>query len=304
MRKTRFVAGLLPGATLLALTIAPFTATQAATATANLTVSATVTANCTVSTSALAFGNVNRCGANVDSTGGLSVTCTNGTAWSRCRRRRLGLRRELRHPPHDSGGNLLNYNLYTSAARTTVWGDGTASTATIGGTGTGTAQSVTVYGRVSSGQTRFRPAPMPTRSPSRSPTSQRRADMRLTPLFVLLGLTSVRRPACPAAAGTLTVNPVLVEIGAARRRIGHRPQRERPVTIRAYPLAWRQAGGEDRYEETSAVIVSPPVFTIPPAAPRSCASACAGPRPPRPVLSPDHRGGAGGEARRRHPRRA
>jgi spore coat protein U-like protein len=47
----------------------------------------------------------------------------------------------------------LNYNIYTSAARTTVWGNGTSGTATIGGTGTGTSQSVTVYGRVGSGQT-------------------------------------------------------------------------------------------------------------------------------------------------------
>src|SRR6185295_720040 len=35
-------------------------------------------------------------------------------------------------------------------------------------------------------------------------------------------------------------------------------------TIRAYPLDWRQEGGEDRYQESSAVIVSPPVFTIAP----------------------------------------
>src|SRR5436190_1433424 len=52
-----------------------------------------------------------------------------------------------------TGTNLLNYNIYTTSARTTVWGDGTASTATIGGTGSGSAQSVTVYGRVGSGQT-------------------------------------------------------------------------------------------------------------------------------------------------------
>ena len=37
-----------------------------------------------------------------------------------------------------------------------------------------------------------------------------------------------------------------------------------PVTIRAYPLGWSQADGEDRYEESPAVIVSPPIFTIPP----------------------------------------
>ena len=52
-----------------------------------------------------------------------------------------------------SGSNLLSYNLYTDSARTSVWGDGTGSTNTIGGTGTGGSQAVTVYGRVSLGQT-------------------------------------------------------------------------------------------------------------------------------------------------------
>ena len=70
----------------------------------------------------------------------------------------------------------------------------------------------------------------------------------------------------PAAAGTLQVNPVLIEIGTARRTgsVTVRNVESTPVTIRAYPLAWRQENGEDRYDETDAVIVSPPVFTIPP----------------------------------------
>jgi fimbrial chaperone protein len=70
----------------------------------------------------------------------------------------------------------------------------------------------------------------------------------------------------PAAAGTLQVNPVLVEIGGARRTgsVSVRNEEDVPVTIRAYPLAWRQADGEDVYEDTAELIVSPPVFTIPP----------------------------------------
>ena len=40
--------------------------------------------------------------------------------------------------------------LYTTALRTTVWGDGTASTGTTAGTGSGLAQSLTVYGRLPS----------------------------------------------------------------------------------------------------------------------------------------------------------
>jgi fimbrial chaperone protein len=70
----------------------------------------------------------------------------------------------------------------------------------------------------------------------------------------------------PAAAGTLQVNPVVVEIGAARRTgsVTVRNEEDAPVTIRAYALAWRQENGEDIYEESGAMIVSPPVFTLPP----------------------------------------
>lgn len=55
--------------------------------------------------------------------------------------------------------NYLGFNLYTSAARSTVWGDGTAGTQTVtapaslasaGGTAT-----FTVYGRVRVGQRRY-----------------------------------------------------------------------------------------------------------------------------------------------------
>ena len=72
-------------------------------------------------------------------------------------------------------------------------------------------------------------------------------------------------PALPASAGTLQINPVLVEIGSGRRTatVSLRNQETNPVTIRAYALGWRQTGGEDVYEESAAVIVSPPIFTIP-----------------------------------------
>ncbi len=142
------------GTALIAAGFLAATPAQAGTAGGTLAVSATVTAKCTVSTSALAFGNVDvTAGSNVDSTGGLSVTCTNGTGWAASAGVGSGTGASFANRKMANGSDLLNYNIYTTAGRTTVWGDGTASTATIGGTGTGTAQSVTVYGRVSSGQT-------------------------------------------------------------------------------------------------------------------------------------------------------
>lgn len=72
-------------------------------------------------------------------------------------------------------------------------------------------------------------------------------------------------PAQPALAGTLQINPVLVEINSGRRTatVTVRNEESSPVTIRAYALAWHQSGGQDVYEESSALIVSPPIFTIP-----------------------------------------
>jgi len=149
--RTFYRLGACAGAAMIAMTAG---AAQAATTSGTLSVSATVTANCTVSTSALAFGNVDvTSGSNVDSTGGLSVTCTNGTGWTASAGVGSGTGASYTNRKMANGSNLLNYNIYTTSGRTTVWGDGTASTATIGGTGNGSAQSVTVYGRVSSGQT-------------------------------------------------------------------------------------------------------------------------------------------------------
>ncbi|MDH4105140.1 MAG: spore coat protein U domain-containing protein, partial [Gammaproteobacteria bacterium] len=51
-----------------------------------------------------------------------------------------------------SGTNKLQYNLYTSLAGTTVWGDGTGGTGMLGGTGTGmasgSATNLTVFGQL------------------------------------------------------------------------------------------------------------------------------------------------------------
>ncbi len=141
-------------AAVAALAIAAFPA-AAATTTSSLAVDATVTANCSVSTTAVSFGSVNvLSGTNADATGGLSVTCTSGTAWSASADAGAGTGATLATRKMASGANLLNYALYTDSARTTVWGDA-ATTATVkySGTGTGAAQANTIYGRVASGQT-------------------------------------------------------------------------------------------------------------------------------------------------------
>jgi spore coat protein U-like protein len=127
---------------------------SAATVSSSLSVSANVTANCTISTSALNFGSVDTLSASpVDGTGGITVTCTNGTAWTAAADIGSGSGASFAARRMSQGANTLNYSLYTTAARTTVWGDGTGTTATFGNTGNGAAQNVTVYGRIPGSQT-------------------------------------------------------------------------------------------------------------------------------------------------------
>ncbi|HEX8525895.1 fimbrial biogenesis chaperone [Allosphingosinicella sp.] len=86
-------------------------------------------------------------------------------------------------------------------------------------------------------------------------------SLRRTALFLAAALVT----ATPAPAGTLQVDPIRLEISAGRRTATLRVRNEEqvPVAIRAYPLEWNQIDGEDLYSDTSAVIVSPPIFTIP-----------------------------------------
>ena len=54
------------------------------------------------------------------------------------------------------GSTLLNYQLLSDAARTVNWGN-TVGIDTVAGTGTGTAQFLTVYGQLPANQTGLQP---------------------------------------------------------------------------------------------------------------------------------------------------
>ena len=121
---------------------------QAAQRTANFNVTANVAANCQVSASDLAFGAFDGETA-INSTSTVGVRCTTGSPHTLSLNVGTGggtfAARTLAN-----GANTLLYNLYRNAARTEIWGDGTASTFTVGGTGAGMGvpQTVnhTVYG--------------------------------------------------------------------------------------------------------------------------------------------------------------
>lgn len=153
---TRIIGGLpLVLSAGLVFSLAMAQPAQAAETASTLDVGATVTANCVVSTTPLAFGDVDvTSGQNVDGAGGISVTCTSGTGWAASADAGEGTGATLATRKMANGANLLNYALYTDGARTSVWGDGVGgSSSTISGTGSGSAQARTIYGRVASGQT-------------------------------------------------------------------------------------------------------------------------------------------------------
>lgn len=72
--------------------------------------------------------------------------------------------------------------------------------------------------------------------------------------------------AAPAFAGSLRVDPVEVSISADQRAaaVTLTNMADAPITVHAYGLLWNQNDGGDDYSETSELIVSPPITTIPP----------------------------------------
>jgi len=125
-------------------------ALNAATDTTTFTVSASIVDSCDVQATNLAFGAYSPSSSTAhNGTSTISVYCTVGTGYSMALNVGTGggvyTARKM-----TAGGNELLYNLYTSAAHTTVWGDGTASTGTVSGTGAGllSAVSHTVYGQI------------------------------------------------------------------------------------------------------------------------------------------------------------
>ena len=123
-------------------------AAHAATATGNLSVSVTITASCAVTNGTLSFGSnaASALSAIIDASGSFLVNCTTNAPYSVTLGNGANFSSGRRMS--DGGTNYVNYDIYTSAARTTSWSGATAVT----GTGSGADQTINVYGRIPSGQ--------------------------------------------------------------------------------------------------------------------------------------------------------
>ena len=110
--------------------------------------------SCTISATSVNFGNYNVFdGTAVDSTGTITYTCnshsTNITiSLSRGASSSYNQRIMLK------GAESLTYNLFTDAAKTSVWGDGTSGTSVYSRTNppNNTNVNLTVYGQIPPGQ--------------------------------------------------------------------------------------------------------------------------------------------------------
>ena len=133
----------------ICILLAPGSA-QPATDTSTMAVTAIVIATCVVGTAPLAFGNYAM--GQTDSTTSVTAFCTNGTPYTVSLSAGTGSGasvavRKLTGP----ASATLNYSLYQDVGRTSVWGH-TIGTDTAAGTGNGTTQTLTVYGRIVAAQ--------------------------------------------------------------------------------------------------------------------------------------------------------
>lgn len=147
----RFLRKILVPAAFLPLVFAP--RAQATNAQTTFSVTATVLASCTVSAGTLAFGTYTpTSGSPLDTTSTVNVTCTNGTTYTVALDGGSTASNVAARAMSDTHSHTLSYGIYTDSGRATVWGDGTGSSVTQPGTGSGSQQVIIAYGRASASQ--------------------------------------------------------------------------------------------------------------------------------------------------------
>jgi fimbrial chaperone protein len=81
-----------------------------------------------------------------------------------------------------------------------------------------------------------------------------------------VSILGVLAAAGTAAAGTLSVAPIRIELspGVGTAVLTVHNQEETPVVVQARPSAWSQQAERDELADTHDLLVTPPLFTIPP----------------------------------------
>ena len=123
---------------------------DSATTTTTFAVTATLQATCSASATALAFPAYTPGGGAVVGTNTISVKCTKNSPYTISLNGGATAGGTVAQRLMASGTNTLQYNLYTTVAHTIVFGDGSGTSQTVPGTGSGvaTANAVTVFGQL------------------------------------------------------------------------------------------------------------------------------------------------------------
>src|SRR5271156_301468 len=100
------------------------------TVTTTFAVTATIQPNCTTSATALGFGTYTPGNGALLASSNITVNCTKSTPYTIALNPGTTTGDSFTQRLMASSANILQYNLYTTAAFVTVWGDGTGGTAT------------------------------------------------------------------------------------------------------------------------------------------------------------------------------
>jgi spore coat protein U-like protein len=107
-------------------------------------------ASCSAYASSIAFDNYAPSGL-VNVTGSVTVTCTRNTVYTVSLNAGLASGATVTNRSMQSASLRLGYALYSDAARTINWGN-TSGTNYVTGTGTGSAQPITIYAQIPAGE--------------------------------------------------------------------------------------------------------------------------------------------------------
>lgn len=149
MKHTHVMSATVAAVLALALISAPQSA-SAATGTASIAVSTTVANTCTFTNGTLTFGAYT--GVVDNATGTFTVNCTNNADYSIALNKGAGTGATITTRQMMNGTYSLGYTINTTAGGGTIWGDGTTGS-TVSGVGTGSAQTISVFGVIPAGET-------------------------------------------------------------------------------------------------------------------------------------------------------
>jgi len=121
-----------------------------ATTTTTFAVTETVQTTCSATATTLAFNAYTPGAGAIANTGTISVKCSKNTPYTISLNGGTTSGGSVAQRLMASGTNTLQYNLFTTAAFSQIFGDGTGASKTVAGTGAGvaTANAVTVFGQL------------------------------------------------------------------------------------------------------------------------------------------------------------